>query len=129
MKKHFLVGVVLALGVVALAAAPAGAANVLHLKLDKSTPEADQVVTAPPEKIVLDFSEKPELAVSRVSLKSGERDIELPEVKRSEDDESILWVAVPSPLPNGAYTVSWATSSADGHAVRGEFAFTVASAR
>jgi len=129
MKKRLLVAAVVVLAVAALAAAPAPAASVLHLKLDKSTPEADQVVTASPEKIVLDFSEKPELAVSRVSLKRGSRDIELSEVKRSEDDESILWVGVPSPLADGAYTVDWTTSSADGHPVRGEFAFTVATGR
>ncbi|MGD8329908.1 MAG: copper resistance protein CopC [Acidobacteriota bacterium] len=129
MKKHLLVTAVVALGVVVLVAAPVPAASVLHLQLDKTIPAADQVVTASPEKIVLEFSEKPELAVSRVSLKSDERDIELSEVKRSEEDESTLWVAIPSPLANGAYTVSWTTSSADGHPVRGEFAFSVAVAR
>jgi methionine-rich copper-binding protein CopC len=62
-------------------------------------------------------------------MKSGDHDVELSEVKRSEDDDSILWVGIPHPLADGAYTVSWATSSADGHPVRGEFAFTVAAGR
>lgn len=129
MKKRLLVLAVLALGIVGFVAAPAPATNVLHLKLDKSTPEADQVVSTAPEKIVLDFSEKPELAVSRVSLKSGGREIELSDVKRSEEDESVLWAAVESPMSDGAYTVSWVTSSGDGHALRGEFSFTVATGR
>ena len=112
----------------AVAIAVAGAApaeNVLHLKLDKSMPEADQVLASSPDKIVLEFSEEPELAVARVSVTAGHGDAKLSKVARSEEDATILWVAVEEPLVDGTYTVTWVTSSADGHPVRGDFAFTV----
>lgn len=43
-------------------------------------------------------------------------------------DPRRLIVRLDSPLPNGAYEVRWEAFSADGHLVRGTFAFTVAAA-
>ena len=54
---------------------------------------------------------------------------ELGKVTRSEEDETILWTAIEEPLPNGNHTVSWVTSSSDGHPIRGEFTFTIGAAR
>jgi len=130
MKKRVLLTAVLLLGVAVLPTVPASfATGMLHLKLDKSTPEADQVVTTAPAKIVLDFSEAPELAVTRVVVSHGEVNATLGEVKRDEEDASILWAAFEEPVGDGAYTVNWVTSSSDGHPVRGEFAFTVQTGR
>lgn len=128
MKK----GAFLAVGavvVVVLAFGSAPAVTTLHLKLDKSTPEADQILRQAPEKIVLEFSEKPELPVSRISLAADHGDPKLLEVARSEEDETVLWAAFEEPLSDGVYTVNWATSSADGHPIRGEFTFTVNASR
>ena len=112
-----------------LLAGVAPAENALHLYLDKSAPEADQIVTEAPTKIVLEFSEEPELAVSRIAVKGAHGDVKLKEVARSEEDETILWAAFEAPLTDGAYNVTWMTSSGDGHPVRGEFAFTVRAER
>jgi len=111
--------------VVLLCVNAATAESVLHLKLDKSTPAADQVVSEVPTKIVLDFSLAPELAVSRIAVAGAGGKVEMGEVKRSAEDDTILWASVEEPLADGAYTVNWTTSSGDGHPVRGEFSFTV----
>lgn len=105
------------------------AEGLLHLKLDKSIPEADAVLPEAPAKIMLDFSEKPELSVSRINVKSERGDAKLTAVASSEEDETILWVAFEEPLADGVYSVSWVTSSADGHPIRGEFSFAVSAGR
>ena len=125
MKKGAFLAVAAVLVVVVVAVGSAPAENVLHLKLDKSTPEADQVLRQAPGKIVLEFSQQPELAVSRITVKSDHGDAMLTDVARSEEDATILWAAFEAPLADGAYTVNWMTSSSDGHAIRGEFSFTV----
>ena len=128
-KSRVLVAVAVMLSFAALGAQPTPADGVVHLKLDKSTPEADQVLTAAPDRVVLDFSLAPELAVSRVVVSNGETDAKLGELKRSEDDETILWAGFEEPVADGMYTVNWTTSSGDGHPVRGEFSFTVSAGR
>lgn len=129
MRMRAPMAAVAALAVVLAAAGAAPAAVVLHLKLDASVPEADQVVTEAPDRIVLDYSQSPELAVSRVTLEGEQGEVEVSEVKRSEEDDTILWVAIEQPLTDGAYTVNWVTSSGDGHPIRGEFSFTVSTGR
>lgn len=123
----------LSFAVIALAvllyATTAPAAGVLHLQLDKSMPEADKTITESPEKIVLEFSQRPELAVSRVVLKTGDHEVKLGDVTRDESDETILWAAVEEELAAGAYTLNWTTASSDGHPVRGEFSFTLSADR
>jgi hypothetical protein len=114
---------------IALAAPAAPDPAALHLKLDKSEPAAEQVLEASPEKIVLYFSQRPELAISRVTITGAEGEAKVGKVQRNEENETILWAAVEEPLADGAYTVAWVTSSADLHPVRGEFTFTVRAAR
>lgn len=129
MKKRALLVVALILGLLLAYAFSAQSDGVFHLALDKSTPEADQVVSEAPDKIVLDFTERPELSVSRIVVKGAQDAVELGDIERSEEDETILMAAFEAPLADGAYTVSWVTSSADGHPVRGEFSFTVQTGR
>jgi methionine-rich copper-binding protein CopC len=115
--------------IVVLAAGFVAAEELLHLKLDKSIPEADQVVSEAPTKIVLDFSQKPEVSVSRIRVTSDHGDAKLTAVASGEEDETILWAAFEEPLADGVYAVSWVTSSGDGHPIRGEFSFTVNAGR
>jgi len=128
MKKSTFLAVAALIAVV-FAVGSAPAESVVHLQLDKSVPEADQVLTESPSKVVLEFSLKPELAVSRIMVKGDHGDAKLSDVARSEEDETILWAAFEEPLVDGAYAVSWVTSSGDGHPVRGEFSFTVRAGR
>jgi len=101
------------------------AEKILHLKLDSSIPKADETLKASPEKIVLEFSQRPELTVAKIDIQDGK----LSKVMRGEEDETILWVAVEESLPAGNHIVKWVTSSSDGHPVRGEFSFTVSARR
>lgn len=128
-KARVFVVVAAMLAIAAFAVPPAPADGVLHLQLDKSAPEADQVLSAAPEKIVLEFSQRPELAVSRVVIRNGDVQAKLGELQRQEDDETILWADFQEPVADGTYTVNWTTSSGDGHPVRGEFSFTVSTGR
>lgn len=124
MKKGATLAVAALIAVV-LFVGSAPATSFVHLKLDKSIPEADQVLREAPDKIVLEFSLKPELSVSRITVKGDHGDAKLTDLARSEEDETILWAAFEAPLADGTYAVSWVTSSGDGHPVRGEFSFTV----
>lgn len=128
-KSRFLIVVASMLSIAALGARSVPADGALHLQLDKSTPEADQVLTEAPDRIVLEFSLAPELAVSRVAVRNGEAETKLGELQRSEEDETILWAGFQEPVADGTYTVNWTTSSGDGHPVRGEFSFTVSTGR
>lgn len=129
MIKRAIPTVLVVVGLIVFATLPAPAETVLHLRLDKSTPEADQVVTEAPAKLLLDFSQRPEIAVSRVVVTGAHGAATTTEPKLDEEDDSIIWVAFEEPLHDGAYTVNWTTSSGDGHPVRGEFSFTVRTGR
>lgn len=99
-----------------------------HLRLERSAPADEAVLEESPEEIRLWFSQEPELAVSRVGLQGPAGEVELGDVERDEEDAKILFASVPEPLPDGQYSVSWATSSGDGHPVRGDFGFRVQTA-
>jgi len=45
--------------------------------------------------------------------------------RRGSGAKDPVEVAVDAMLPDGTYTVSWKTSSKDGHPIKGDFAFTV----
>jgi len=96
-----------------------------HLRLERSAPADEAVVDTSPEEIRLWFSQEPELAVSRIALQGPVGEVELGDVERDEEDATVLFASVPEPLSDGPYTVSWVTSSGDGHPVRGEFGFRV----
>lgn len=97
----------------------------LHLRLERSAPADEAVLETPPEEIRLWFTQEPELAVSRIGLEGPAGKVELGEVERDEDAPEVLFASVPEPLPDGRYTVSWVTSSGDGHPVKGEFGFRI----
>ena len=109
----------------ALAAAWVAAA-VAHMALQKTLPEADAVLSEPPGRVQVWFTQPPDPAVSRLTLQGpgGEVALGATEVR---DDRSLA-AAVPSRLGAGAYTVRWRTAGDDGHTQRGDFAFTVRSA-
>lgn len=109
------------------AALPADAAR-RHLALVKSTPMADSAVAKAPSEITLWFSESVELGVTRVRLAGPDATpVKLGALRRTGTAEPLAISAdLTGALANGSYTVSWSTSSKDGHAVRGTFKFTVA---
>lgn len=114
----------LAFGTLALilAASPSrsdGAA--LHLRLTRSEPAKDSVVTAPTE-LKLWFSQKPQLRLSRVTLTGPSGAVATGALVQ---DSLLLRAPITGTMSSGAYTVSWVTASSDGHAIKGTFGFRV----
>lgn len=112
--------VVLALALLSLLGA---GATPLHLRLERSSPAADAEITEAPAEIRLYFSQEAELAVSRVTLEGPDGPVKLSALEAGV--EHSLFARIEEDLAAGAYTVSWRTSSGDGHPIRGTFGFTL----
>ena len=107
---------------VVLTVAPAAA----HLRVDKTMPEADAVLTDSPHHIKVWFTQSPDPAISLLTLEGADGAIELGDTMIHEDRS--LMAMLPSALVPGSYTVKWRTAGNDGHAQRGDFAFTLRAA-
>lgn len=118
------IGAALTLVLVAAGANPSSAD--LHFALARSVPAADATVPSPAE-LQLWFSEVPRPGSLSVRLLDA-RDalVETPEPRAAENDAKEIHVAVPRRLSAGGYRVAWRAIGDDGHAVQGEFAFSVA---
>ena len=104
----------------------AGAVATAHLRVQKSMPEADAILAAPPDHIQVWFSQAPDPAISRLTLEGAGGEIAIGETT-IHDDRS-LKAMLPSTLAGGDYTVKWRTAGDDGHTQRGDFGFTVLAA-
>lgn len=99
-----------------------------HAELKSSLPEKNSRGAAP-AKVSLTFSEEVNSAVSAIAiLKADSTELAKLVVKPTKHAETIE-AAIPMRLAPGRYLVRWRTSSDDGHAVRGTYAFTVASSQ
>jgi copper transport protein len=118
-----------ALLVVAGAVFPAAAAA--HAALESSRPAANSSVPTSPRRIVLTFSEAPDVKLSLVRV-LDENGATVPGVSAPQavpGDKQSLQVTPATPLADGAYTVNWrAVSAVDGHVESGAFAFGVGQA-
>jgi methionine-rich copper-binding protein CopC len=92
------------------------------MKLEKSAPAADSTVKAPLSSVQIWFSEKPDMAVSKVTLTGPSGEVKL---KNLHAMDKSLMAMVDGTAGPGKYTVSWASAGDDGHAQKGEFAFNV----
>jgi copper transport protein len=114
---------------VALAAAAAlPAAAAAHAVLGSSRPAAGSTVQTSPRRIVLTFSEAPDVKLSLVQV-IDEKGSAVPGVSAPQPvpgDKQSLEVAPSTPLADGTYTVNFRSVSAvDGHVDSGAFAFGV----
>lgn len=113
----------------ARAASRSGSETVLHLRLVKSAPSKGQVLTASPTLIQLWFSLPPEMAVTVVRLSDADgKAIPLGAPTRGTGAKDPVEVEVKQALAAGNYTVSWKTSSKDGHPITGDVGFSVKAA-
>ncbi len=97
-----------------------------HTRLVRSEPAKDSVVRLAPTELRLWFSETLDLAVTRVRLTSaGQVPVETGPLTRADAADAPIVTALSAALPDGNYTVTWSTSSRDGHPVRGTFHFSV----
>ncbi|WP_148076649.1 copper resistance CopC family protein [Cellulomonas sp. PhB150] len=111
-----LVGLLLALGVVAAPAAQA------HDELVSVDPADGSTVTAVPDHVTLTF-EDPAVALGTVIEVKGP-DGSVVSTGDAELVDNTVSQAIGGDLPAGAYTVAWRVTSQDGHAVSGTFGFT-----
>ena len=97
-----------------------------HLRVQKSTPEADATLATSPDHIQVWFSQAPDPAVSQLTIEGSDGEIAVGET--TVHDDKSLQAMLPSALAAGDYTVKWRTAGDDGHTQRGDFAFTVRAA-
>ena len=109
----------------ALLAAPAYA--MLHPRLVSAVPAVNSTVTVAPTMLRLTFQEALEPAMSRITMiDSARRAVALGAVAADAADPKTLVAAFKAPVGPGRYTVNWQAAGADGHPMRGSYAFTVA---
>lgn len=104
---------------------PAAAA---HQQLRRAEPARDAVVRTVPAELRLHFNEPVQLAFTRIEL-IGPDGVAVPlgEAGLVPDSARVLVVPLPAGLRAGRHVVRWSTASRDGHPVRDEYAFTIAS--
>lgn len=122
------VAVLLALTVLPLAIG----ATVLHLRLSRSEPAANQKVTASPMQVKLWFTQRPELTVTTIKLRSGSGasavERALAPLSRAAAASAPITAPVGAALAPGHYEVVWRTMARDGHVLNGVIPFDVAGA-
>ena len=106
------------------ASAPAGR---FHTRLVKSTPSKDTLLAAAPVALELWFSERIDLAASRVQLVDAAAKVVplAPLTQIAAQTDAPVVARITGPVAPGSYTVNWSAASGDGHAVKGSFGFRV----
>ena len=101
-----------------------------HLKLLRSSPGADTVLTASPDAIRLYLSEPTQAPVSKISLTTeAGAPVALAPLTRDTTKDAPLVAKLLKPIGHGAYKVTWKAMSKDGHVVDGTFNFRVGAAK
>jgi copper transport protein len=119
MTRTFRTG--LALGVALILALPV--LSWAHAHLVRSSPSADARLDVAPTLIQLWFSEKPELALSSVSLVDSAGAVVRLGPLRAGDTSLAIAAPILDRLAAGQYTVRWRVVSSDGHPSNGSFSF------
>lgn len=115
MNKLTVVGLILALAL-------GSAAAVAHAKLQSSTPAADSRLAQAPSTLTLNFSEKAQLAVLKLTMAGAAIPVT---VDRAAAASSSVVVPLPALKP-GKYEVEWsALAQDDGHVTKGTFSFSI----
>jgi hypothetical protein len=112
------------LHILTLSAALAAGSVFAHTELSQSVPADQAVLDTAPKEVMLHFSEA--VRLTSLSLtKQGESAADLGPLPVGTSRH----FAVPAgELAAGAYAVEWRALAGDGHALRGEFSFTVGTA-
>jgi hypothetical protein len=98
-------------------------AALAHSKLEESVPEKDSVSESSPQEIRLTFDTRIEKISDFKLLDAAGKEIALGDTFVEGDTMSNRPAA---PLGNGDYTVKWTIVGADGHAIEGQYGFSVA---
>ena len=113
-----------AIGAVATVAFVLGGSALIdaHMKVDKSEPAANAVVTAPQPHVQVFFNEAPDVKVSKLEIKGPSEKTRLTQMHVA--DKSLM-AMVEGDMPDGSYSVTWQSAGPDGHIQKGDFTFTV----
>ena len=114
---------------VALAVLPAvsGAMRLPHLKLKRSFPAKDTVLTSSPDAVRLWLTERSELPATKITVTTdGKAPVATDKVTRAAGADAPIEAKFTAPLAAGRYTVTWKTMSKDGHVVNGAYDFVLA---
>ena len=104
----------------------AGAARLPHLKLKRSFPAKDTVLTTSPGAVRLWLSEPAELPATKIAVTTDAKaPVAVEKATRAAGADAPIEAKFAKPLGAGRYTVTWKTMSKDGHVVNGTFGFTV----
>jgi len=97
-----------------------------HAIVQSTQPRIDEVVDAPPERIVMRFNEPVEITFGsiRVFDTNGDR-VDTGEADHLPGEPDTIAVPLEPDLVIGTYTVTWRVVSADGHAIAEAFVFHV----
>ncbi len=110
------------LGLCCAIATPAWA----HVHLVRSAPDNGARLSAAPAAVRLWFSESPELALLRVTMRSvGGASITVGSPSTVPSDALEIVVPLPRGVPSGQYIVEWHAVSRDGHPSSGSFRFAI----
>lgn len=96
-----------------------------HAGLRSSTPAANARLAVAPTVLQLVFSETPELTFTRVTLAGPGGSVALGPVTASGKVARGVETTIRGTLSPGRYTVTWQVAGADGHPIRGTYAFTI----
>ena len=97
-----------------------------HANLAEASPKPSEELDAPPQRVIIWFTEPIEPAFSSISvLDASGSDVTAGETEFEPTEPTAMWVPL-APLDNGTFTVVWRNvSSVDGHKVTGSFLFAV----
>ena len=108
---------------VALVPLVAPAAASAHAILLRSTPADGAVLQEPPARVTLQFSEPVETSLASIRIVDAQLN-RVDEGRLAHPRPDTVEVELPR-LPRGSYVVTWRVVSADTHAVRGAFVFSI----
>ena len=98
-----------------------------HSNFVRSEPVPNSVLSRPPERLTIWFTEQLEPSRSYIQIlnSTGQR-VDNDDSTVDANDTTIISVTLMPQLPEGTYTVGWKTlSTIDGHTIRGSFVFSV----
>ena len=97
-----------------------------HANLLEASPKPSEVLSEPPERVIIWFTEPIEPAFSNISVfNAGGADVTDGDTEFDPTEPIVMWVPLAT-IENGTYTVVWRNvSSVDGHKATGSFLFAV----
>lgn len=97
----------------------------LHFALERSSPAADSTVHMPTE-VRLWFTDVPQSGTTTIRvIDASEKLVEMADVVTDAATPKVFSAKFKTSPGAGRYTVSWRAMGADGHVVKGDFAFAV----